>query len=225
MGKRNEWVNRSTGEVKELHTLNVVKGRSYPKGLEFHTMFLDGWKALSDLRCFDRTTRVLMRLMAHLDYQNWLSISQQTLAEELGIHQPDVAKAINELVANDILERQRDKVDKRRWAYRFNARLGWRGDASEWAKEMQSRTAREGNVIPMPGVLLNKEMGGPPTPTQLKHASTLAKTLGISIPPEALDNKDTITKWMEEVRKADAERKRAEVEEPELPGFGKAVQR
>ena len=60
------------------------------------------------------TSKVLFKLLARLDYENWLSISQETLAEEIGMKQPNVARAIRDLVQTEILEVSKDDTDKRR---------------------------------------------------------------------------------------------------------------
>ena len=100
------------------------------------------------------TSKVLFKLLARLDYENWLSISQETLAEEIGMKQPNVARAIRDLVQTEILEVSKDDTDKRRNSYRLNANLGWRGDARQWARHQQTRTGS--NVISMPGLFAPK---------------------------------------------------------------------
>ena len=40
------WVNPETGEVADGFT---IRGAKYPKGVEFMTMFRDGWEYLSTL--------------------------------------------------------------------------------------------------------------------------------------------------------------------------------
>ena len=146
------WVNPETGEVADGFSPSAV--RKYPKGVEFMTMFRDGWEYLSTLSLAPSTSKVLFKLLARLDYENWLSISQETLAEEIGMKQPNVARAIRDLVQTEILEVSKDDTDKRRNSYRLNANLGWRGDARQWARHQQTRTGS--NVISMPGLFAPK---------------------------------------------------------------------
>jgi predicted transcriptional regulator len=128
-------------------------------------MFRDGWKYLASLdNLAGRDARVLFALLERLDYENWVAVSQETLAEELGLRQPHVAAAIKKLTQYQILEREKDPADKRRWMYRFNASLGWKGDASQWARYMKGRTGT--NVTPLPGILVGRrtECNYPKTP-------------------------------------------------------------
>ena len=117
-------------------------------------MFRDGWEYLATLSLAPTTSRILFKLLAKLDYENWLSISQETLGEEVGMKRPHVTRAITELVQADILEVSKDTTDKRRNSYRLNANLGWKGDAKQWVQHQQARSGS--NVIPMPGVVRPK---------------------------------------------------------------------
>lgn len=163
---KERWVNPDTGEVAD--GFFTIRGAKYPKGVEFMTMFRDGWKYLATLSLAPTTSKVLFELLARLDYENWLSISQETLAEEIGMRQPHVARAIKDLVAGSIIEVSKDGTDKRRNAYRLNANLGWKGDAKQWMQHQHQRAAAAGsNVIPMPGVA---------RPTSPKKTSAPKKT-------------------------------------------------
>ena len=83
---RETWINPATGEMAD--GFFTIRGRKYPKGVEFMTMFRDGWEYLATLRLAPATSAVLFKLLARLDYENWLSISQETLAEEIGMKRP-----------------------------------------------------------------------------------------------------------------------------------------
>lgn len=154
----NDWFNAHTGE--EAQGLMIVRGARYPKGTEFNTMFRSGWEYLADLDLKKEETKTLFKLLSRLDYENWIGISQETLAEEMGMRQPHVARSITALIGHGIIEKERDPADKRRSMYRLDARLGWKGDAADWARHIQSKTGT--NVIPMPGMALQKNPYPPP---------------------------------------------------------------
>ena len=145
---REKAVNTRTGEV---YGLLLPRKTHFPRGTEYNVMFKDGWNYLSSVNLAGRDTKVLFKLLSRLDYQNWISVAQETLAEELNISQGDINRSIKKLIEHKIIERQKDPADKRRWMYRLNADLGWRGDASQWAKHQAERTP--GKVISMPGVV------------------------------------------------------------------------
>jgi DNA-binding MarR family transcriptional regulator len=142
-------VDQDTGEVF-LHLAVAFKKR-YPKQVQedgFMTMFKIGWDYLSTIDDLTgRDFRVLMALLSSINFKNWISISQQTIAEKLNLKQPDVAKSLKKLLEYQILERQRDPADHRRWMYRFNPTLGWMGDAEDWKKYMQERANEK--VVPL----------------------------------------------------------------------------
>jgi len=105
------------------------------------TMFRDGWEYLSEIDDLaGRDYRVLHRLLSKLDYENWISVAQETIAEELNLKQPDVNKSITRLTKHRIIQREKDPIDKRRWRYRLNANLGWKGDAIQWRKHQEDNS-------------------------------------------------------------------------------------
>jgi len=147
---RNELLNLKTGEIYD--GLAIVKKKRYPRNTEFMTMFREGWKYIAKLKLKPTETSVLCELMARLDYDNWIPVCQETIAEELGLKKPHVSRAIKALVEYEILEREQDPADKRRWTYRLNADIGWKGDANQWKKHQQERLESSfgGDVIVFP---------------------------------------------------------------------------
>ena len=133
----NEFVNLKTGEI--FSGLAVPRKKRYPKETEFMTMFRYGWKYLAKLSLKPTETSVLCELLSRLDYENWIAVCQETIAEELKLKQPNVARAMKALVDYGIIEKERDPEDKRRWMYRLNADLGWKGDAKQWQEHQQNR--------------------------------------------------------------------------------------
>ena len=69
--------------------------------------------------------RVLLLLMSHLDFENWIQISQKEIADALGIKKQNVSKAVILLESKGILLRG-PKVG-RSYAFRLNPYFGWKG--------------------------------------------------------------------------------------------------
>ena len=106
--------------------------------------FCDGWLAMaqnalemlatSDLQGAD--LRVLMMLLARLDFENYICISQTELAEALGMKQPNVSRSIKKLLELGIL------LDGPRFGrvrtYRLNPAYGWRGSAKNHRKALRA---------------------------------------------------------------------------------------
>ena len=167
-----QWVNAKTGEVGNVFA--TIRGAKYPRDTEFMTMFRDGWDYLSTLNLNTEQSRVLFKLLTYLDYENWIAISQETLAQELDMKQGNVARAIKRLVQVEVIEVQREARDKRRSEYRLNAHLGWKGDAKQWVRHIGQKLGT--NVIPMPGLKQPADVSGLTTrkrPPARKHGQAV----------------------------------------------------
>ncbi|HEX6978276.1 MAG TPA: helix-turn-helix domain-containing protein [Alphaproteobacteria bacterium] len=136
MPRPHDWFSARTGE--EASGVLIVKGARYPRGLEFMTMFADGWRELAKLPLKGADWRVLAAVMARIDYGNTAEFTQGAIAIELGVAQPNVAVALRRLVAEGVLTREAHTEDRRRTLYRVNLRLGWKGKAKDWMREIQA---------------------------------------------------------------------------------------
>ncbi len=130
-----------TGEV--FMGLAVPQKKKYPREIQqdgFYTMFSFGSYRLSEVEGLTGTDyRVLHNLLSHLDFENWINVTQTVVSEELQIKKPHISKSIKKLVDKGIIEKHKDRNDKRKIRYRLNPEYGWRGDADQWKKEMYSR--------------------------------------------------------------------------------------
>ncbi|MGB5769819.1 MAG: hypothetical protein WBM32_08120, partial [Crocosphaera sp.] len=69
--------------------------------------------------------RVLLKLCAKLDFENWIQISQIDVCNQLQLNKSNVSKALKLLVSKGILL-QGPKAG-RSFAYRLNPNYGWKG--------------------------------------------------------------------------------------------------
>lgn len=69
--------------------------------------------------------RVLLKLCAKLDFENWIQISQIDVCNQLQLNKSNVSKAFKLLVSKGILL-QGPKAG-RSFAYRLNPNYGWKG--------------------------------------------------------------------------------------------------
>lgn len=83
---------------------------------------------------------VLLTLIAYSRYENWITIDQQTFANELEITKGQVCKALKKLCTLEVLEIHKDPQDKRRNIYRINPQLGWRGSEDQWRQHRVERS-------------------------------------------------------------------------------------
>lgn len=116
------------------------KNATYP--FEWVAMFLPAFERIIMARLTMRECHVLMQMLREMRYQNYIDVPHRLIAEEIGIDRADVTKAINKLVAKDILIKVPDRSNAGRSNYRLNPIIGYKGTAAEWHKER-----KHGNVI------------------------------------------------------------------------------
>ncbi len=88
--------------------------------------------------------RVLLKLCAKLDFENWIYITQTDICKELKINKSNVSKAIKLLISKSIIL-QGPKVG-RSFGYRLNPDYGWKGkvkNLNEYRKEIEEREKKD----------------------------------------------------------------------------------
>ncbi len=117
--------------------------KKYPREIQqdgFYTMFSFGSKTIASIKGLNGTDyRVLFQLLGHLEFENWINVTHQMIADELEINRVNVSRSIKKLVDKEIIEKHKDPIDRRKIRYRLNPIHGWMGDAKQWQKEMYNR--------------------------------------------------------------------------------------
>jgi hypothetical protein len=134
--KRVSSVDMDTGEILDYSL--VAMQHKIPNG------FAGGWVAMaqgamemlaaSDLRGDD--LRVLLLLMARLDFENLISLEQTAVAEKLGMLRPNVNRSIKRLVEIGCLL-EGPKIGRSR-TYKLNPTYGWKGSGKEHQKALRT---------------------------------------------------------------------------------------
>ena len=118
------YVDKYTGEEFGFPVIVGRKRNPYGKG-----WVMNSQEALEivakDKDIKGETYRVLFFICARLDFENWVQISITEIANELGMHQPDVSKAMKVLETKEIILRG-PKVG-RSYAFMLNPEFGWKG--------------------------------------------------------------------------------------------------
>jgi biotin operon repressor len=91
--------------------------------------------AASDLRGDD--LRVLLLLMARLDFENLIQVEQTAIAEKLGMHKQSVNRSIKRLVDLGCLL-EGPKIGRSR-TYRLNPAYGWKGSGKGHQKALRTQ--------------------------------------------------------------------------------------
>ena len=86
--------------------------------------------------------KVLFKLLAVLDYENLIQVSQVEIAKSLGMRPPHVNRSIKHLVSLGCLL-EGPKIG-RSVSYRLNPSFGWKGSAANHKKALKDRMDEKG---------------------------------------------------------------------------------
>ena len=117
---------KNTGEVLDgVPVLCGVKRNPYSTG-----WVMNSQQALEiiakDKEITGRIHRILWFLVARLDFENWIQISQKEICQELNMRKEDVSSGVKLLEKKEILIRG-PKVG-RSYCFRLNPMFGWKGN-------------------------------------------------------------------------------------------------
>ncbi len=124
-------VNPETGEIESLTIPHKPIKSNLGEG--WVAMFQDALGWLADANLPNEQYRVAMKLISKLDYDNYLRVTQTDIANDLGMKQSNVAKAIKELLNIDFI-RKGPKVGNAN-TYRLNPYYGHKGQAINKTKQ------------------------------------------------------------------------------------------
>ena len=114
-----------TGEQYGLPVLVGRKNNPYANGWYMGNQELAREVFAKDKDIKSETHRVLWFIISILDFENWVQLSITEIANELGMRQPNVSKAIKVLENKGVIIRG-PKVG-RSFSFRFNPDFGWKG--------------------------------------------------------------------------------------------------
>ena len=130
-----------TGEVVEGYIAVLQPKRR--NGFDRHfSMNQDALRVLAKEVDSISDFKVLFELLAVLDYENLIQVSQVEIAEALGMRRQNVHRSIKRLVElGCLLEGPRIG---RSMSYRLNPSFGWKGSAANHKKALQDRMDEKG---------------------------------------------------------------------------------
>lgn len=120
----------------------AVLGMFFPKR---QNGFRGGWvamaqpalMALAKSNLGQQDWRVLAAVLARLDFENYILLNQAEIASELGMHRPDVSKALKHLEQLGVL--LRGPKAGRSSTFRLDPSFGWKGSATNHQKALKKR--------------------------------------------------------------------------------------
>lgn len=136
-----KWINRETGEV--IYALVPIDRAG--RGGRWLTMMQAAFEHLAVEPLPARTMRVLCYLLARLDFDNWIHVEQQQVAEVLHLDKGDVSRSIKQLVDRGIIHRgpRADRI----CTYRLDPNFGWRGTAKRHSQALAEVQRRGWQVV------------------------------------------------------------------------------
>ena len=139
-------VDMQTGEMLQGATLAVF----YPKQ---KNGFTTGWIAMAQdplmtLAKADigyQAQRVLFAMLAKLDFENFISISQADIGRELNMKRPNVNRAMSKLIEEGIIIA--GPRLQRKGTYSLNPQYGWKGSARGHQDALRERMKARGMSV------------------------------------------------------------------------------
>ena len=143
MRRKLSLLDEKTGELINIPIyLNSPHRRPSIYGDRWFQMAQDPLLALArDRELWGLTTTVLLYLCGRLDFENYVHVPQQEIADYLGTSRPEVTKPITNLIEKGVLIRG-PKLG-RSSSYRLNPAYGWKGDNKK-AQEYQLELIKGG---------------------------------------------------------------------------------
>lgn len=112
------------GEDNEVKAY-LVKPRKNSLGVNWVAMYQTALEWLATANLQNQEYRVLMYLMSKLDFENYLRITQKSVAEALKMKQPAVSRAIKGLLDHDVIITGPQSGTAK--TYRLNPRMAYKG--------------------------------------------------------------------------------------------------
>lgn len=134
MDNKIKQVNSDTGEILDGVLVWMPKKRVSPFERHF-TMNQDALKILANKLNYEQF-RVLMMLLADLDYENYIQITQQDIASSLDMQKSNVSRAVKGLLDLKIVL-EGPKVGRSK-TYRLNEQFGWKGSIPNHKKALKN---------------------------------------------------------------------------------------
>jgi biotin operon repressor len=134
-------------EKVKKNELCVFLGRKKLKGVRWMMTFDNGLDFLAKSRLNGETLRVLLYMMKYMEFENYIKITQQQLADELGMRRQHISRSIKKLCEKNIIEKVKKGRDN---YYRLNPEIAWRGSVTELEKIVDINEFREKQLAAVP---------------------------------------------------------------------------
>jgi len=122
-----------TGASRESMTVTVALRKNIPTIPDFVMMFQEVTKRIVVGEGLSLITyRVLFFMLGSMEFQNFIPISIEQMAEDLKVSKPSVKRAMKQLKELNIVISIRDVNDRRYNNYMINPTAAWKGKAKNY---------------------------------------------------------------------------------------------
>lgn len=137
-----EQVDRSTGEVLSGYVAVIQPKRKNGFTEGWVAMAQNAMMAMAQADLGGEAMRVFFILGAHIDFENWIQVSQTELADEIGMKRSSFNRALKRLETEGIILRG-PKIG-RSATFRLNPEFGWKGSAKGHKQALKQRMEERG---------------------------------------------------------------------------------
>lgn len=123
-------INPETGEVERQYAVVPIFKKKLKEG--FFMAIQEGFLYLAQLDLTGEQLRVLLYIMGKLDFENYICLTQKSVAEALNLHKSNVSKAFKVLAEKGIIH-EGPKVGKTK-TYRLDPSFGYKGRYKNYEK-------------------------------------------------------------------------------------------
>lgn len=135
------------------YRLTELRGRTLSYRDRFTLVFHDTMRDLTMKPLSAVAARTMWWGLDSLDHQRYKAVYQSSLSALFEVSQPTVSRALEELCARGIFEREKTG---RTFQYRLNSDASWRGSAGAWHKWQREKASAE-PIFEMTGDDLRRE--------------------------------------------------------------------
>lgn len=151
--KRIDIMDGDTGQI-ELEGLLVWtprKTRSIFSKQGYCTMSQEAAEWLAEQNLSGEAYRVIWKLLAYLDMENWININQSEMAESMGLRKQNFSRTMKTLVEKQIIL-EGPKVGRQK-TYRLNPYIGWKGSNESHVTALSDHLKNRMNQAKISGVV------------------------------------------------------------------------
>lgn len=149
-------VNTKTGEIKDGYFIYVAHPKAKIRNERWIMAFQDSLELIAtDEDMTGQSFRVLMMLMGNLEFDNYITLKQNVVAEKLKMNKSVVSRSMKLLVDKSIILKVKEGTTT---GYKLNPNYGWKGKVEN--REIAKNKMEENKIIDFQSALESRNESG-----------------------------------------------------------------